>query len=97
MSNNENDEARWWEGPEGHRFALEVLQLGLRRRMLRIIAGGEGSKGIEQIKEQLCLGTSQAEYHLAMLEKALVIERTEGGWRATPIGLLFLERLEGGA
>jgi hypothetical protein len=95
MSNNENNVARWWEGPEGHRFALEVLQLGLRRRMLRSIVAGR--RDIEQIKEDLCLGNFQAEYHLSMLEKALVIERTKEGWRATPIGLLFLERLEGGA
>jgi predicted transcriptional regulator len=95
MSNNENDEARWWEGPEGHRFALEVLQLGLRRRMLGTIAAG--AKNIEEIKEELCLSSSQAQYHLSMLEKALVIERTKEGWMATPIGLLFLDKVKGGA
>jgi predicted transcriptional regulator len=95
MSDNENDEARWWEGPEGHRFALEVLQLGLRRRMLRSVASGR--RDIERIKEELSLGTSQAQYHLSMLEKALVIERTKEGWRATHIGLLFLDKVNGGA
>jgi predicted transcriptional regulator len=94
MSNNENDEARWWEGPEGHRFALEVLQLGLRRRMLRSIVAGR--RDIEQIKEDLSLSSSQAQYHLSMLEKALVIERTKEGWMATPIGLLFLDKVKGG-
>jgi predicted transcriptional regulator len=63
--------------------------------MLKSIASGRS--GIEQIKEELCLSSSQAEYHLAMLEKALVIERAEGSWKATPVGLLFLERLEGEA
>ncbi len=28
----------WWETAEEHRFALEVLQLGLRRKMLGAIA-----------------------------------------------------------
>jgi len=94
MSNNENDEARWWEGPEGHRFALEVLQLGLRRRMLQLIAGCINDA--QQIEMELNLSSSQAEYHLAMLEKALVIERTKEGWMATPIGLLFLDKVKGG-
>ncbi len=35
-----------------------------------------------------------AEYHLQMLEKALVIEQTEGGWRATTTGLLYLKNVE---
>lgn len=33
----------WWETAEEHRFALEVLQLGLRRKMLAAIARGCGS------------------------------------------------------
>jgi predicted transcriptional regulator len=95
MSNDENEEAQWWEGPEGHRFALEILQLGLRRRMLRSIATGR--RDIEQIKEDLCPDTSQAQYHLSMLEKALVIEQTEEGWMATRVGLLFLDKVVGRA
>jgi hypothetical protein len=63
--------------------------------MLRSIVAGRSD--IEQIKEDLCLSTSQAEYHLSMLEKALVIERTKKGWMATPIGLLFLDKVKGGA
>ena len=34
------DSDRVWEGPEGHRFALEVLQLTLRRSVLRLVASG---------------------------------------------------------
>lgn len=83
---------RWWESAEDHRFALEVLQLGLRRKMLRFIAGGMRSN--EQIEKELDLGSAPAEYHLQMLEKALVIERAEGGWRATTTGLLYLENVE---
>jgi hypothetical protein len=83
---------KWWEGPEDHRFALEVLQLPLRRKMLSFIAGGVRSNC--QIARELDLGVPLAEYHLQMLEKALVIEQTEGGWRATTTGQLYLENAE---
>ena len=92
MSSDEKSEAKWWESAEDHRFALEVLQLRLRRKMLSIIAGGVRSN--ERIAKELDLGAAQAEYHLHMLEKALVIEQAEGGWRATTIGLLYLENVE---
>ncbi|MCX6678266.1 MAG: winged helix-turn-helix domain-containing protein [Methanothrix sp.] len=92
MSSDDKNEARGWESAEDHRFALEVLQLGLRRKMLRFIAGGMRSN--EQIAKELDLGVTLAEYHLQMLEKALVIERAEGGWRATPTGLLYLKNVE---
>jgi len=95
MSDNGNgEEAGWWEGPEGHRFALEVLQLSMRRRMLQLIAGG--MKDVRQIGVELNLTPNQVEYHLSMLEKALVIERAEEGRRATAVGLLFLETQEVG-
>jgi hypothetical protein len=94
MSSDDKNGAGWWEGPEDHRFALEVLQLGLRRRMLSFIAGGSGMRGSEQIAKEMGLGVPLAEYHLQMLEKALVIEQTEGGWRATTTGQLYLENVE---
>jgi hypothetical protein len=40
------------------------------------------------------MGVTQAEYNLRMLEKALAIEQTEGNWRATTTGLLYLENVE---
>ena len=92
MSPDEKNEARWWESAEGHRFALEVLQLRLRRKMLGFIAGGMRSN--EQIEKELDLGAFLAEYHLQMLEKALVIERAQGCWRVTPAGFLYLEKVE---
>ena len=95
MPQNKDDQNRGWEGAEGHRFALEVLQLPLRRRMLRLIAGG--MKDARQMGAELKLSPSLADYHLSMLEKALVIERYEAGWRATSTGLLFLDKVEGGA
>ncbi|MCU0637309.1 MAG: hypothetical protein MUE87_01605 [Methanothrix sp.] len=88
------EEPRWWEGAEGHRFALEVLQLSLRRSMLRLIAGGMNDALL--MGEELNLTPTQVLYHLSMLDKALVIEQTGEGWRATPVGLLFLETQEGG-
>jgi len=90
----DRDQDRGWEGPEGHRFALEVLQLTLRRKMLQLIAGG--MKDAEQIGQALKLSPAVASYHLTMLEKALVIERCGEGWMASPTGLLFLEKVDGG-
>jgi predicted transcriptional regulator len=82
----------WWESAEDHRFALEVLQLPLRRKMLKVIA--DCMMNGEQIAKELDLGEALAEYHLQMLEKALVIEKAEGGWRATTTGLLYLKNVE---
>lgn len=94
MYNNENKGPLWWEGADGHRFALEVLQLSLRRQMLRLIASGMNDA--KQIQEKLKLNSSLAMYHFSMLEKALVIQRHEAGWMVTSTGLLFLEKVEGG-
>jgi predicted transcriptional regulator len=92
MSSDEKSEAKWWESAEDHRFALQVLQLRLRRKLLSFIAGSVRSN--EQIAKELNLGAALAEYHLQMLEKALVIEQTEAGWRATTTGLLYLKNVE---
>ena len=82
----------WWETAEEHCFALEVLQLGLRRKMLRAIA--RSCRSLSQIEKEFDLSPAQAEYHLRMLEKALVIERAEDGWSVTPTGILYLENVE---
>jgi predicted transcriptional regulator len=95
MPSEKKNEAKWWEGAKDHRFALEVLQLPLRRKMLSLIAGG--MKNDDQIAKELDLGGSQAKYHLQMLEKALVIEQEESGWRATPTGQLYLKYVEAGS
>ncbi len=92
MSPEKKNEPDWWEAAEEHRFALQVLQLRLRRKILSFIADGVRSN--EQIAKEQELAASPAEYHFHMLEKALVIEQTEGGWRATPTGILYLERVE---
>ena len=68
----------WWETAEDHRFALDVLQLGLRRKMLMLIA--RGCTRLSQIESEFDLSPAQAEYHLRMLEKALVVKETAGGW-----------------
>ena len=91
-NSNSAKAANWWESAEDHRFALEVLQLPLRRKMLRFIAGG--MRDSELTAKELDLGVALAEYHLQMLEKALVVERSEGGWRATTTGLLYLKNVE---
>ena len=82
----------WWETAEDHRFALEVLQLGLRRKML--VAVARGCSSLSQIEGEFDLSPAQAEYHLRMLEKALVVEQTNDVWIATPTGILYLEKVE---
>lgn len=86
-------DARWWETAEDHRFALEVLQLRLRRKILKFLDQEIRTRG--DIEKEFDLKTEQAEYHLAMLEKGLVIERVEGGYRSTATGRLYLEKVEG--
>jgi hypothetical protein len=38
------EDAKWWETADDHRFALEVLQLKLRREILKFIANTLGKK-----------------------------------------------------
>lgn len=87
-----NTTPTWWETAEDHRFALEVLQLGLRRKML--VAVARGCSSLSQIEGEFDLSPAQAEYHLRMLEKALVVEQTNDVWIATPTGILYLEKVE---
>ncbi|HPS90677.1 MAG TPA: winged helix-turn-helix domain-containing protein [Methanothrix sp.] len=92
MPSDNNIETRWWEGADGHRYALEVLQHPLRREMLRLIAGG--MKEADQIAVRLDLPASRALYHLQMLQRALVIDQEEGGWKVSPTGELYLKHVE---
>jgi DNA-binding transcriptional ArsR family regulator len=84
---------KWWDSAEGHRFALEVLQLRVRRDILKLVAEGTGSA--EEVAGVLGIDERRAAFHLAMLEKALVVEAEPCGYRATPTGLLYLEKVEG--
>lgn len=87
-----NNNPKWWESAEDHRFALEVLQLGIRRKMLKFVCSSIRTK--EEIAREFGLSDKQAEYHLAMLEKALVIESVKSGYRATQTGILYLVNVE---
>ncbi len=92
MPSDKINEAVWWEGAAGHRYALEVLQHPLRRKMLILIANG--IREAKQISMELDLAAPLAEYHLQMLEKGLVIEQAEGGWKLSPTGELYIEHVE---
>jgi len=83
---------KWWETADDHKFALDVLQLGLRRRILRFISLKIRSG--EDIERNFGLSPFIAEFHLSMLEKALVIERLEDGFKITSTGLLYLEKAD---
>ncbi len=82
----------WWETAEDHRNALHVLQLRLRREILKFIASGQKSR--DQVMEEFDLSAERADYHLCMLRMALVIEQTGEVFRATPTGFLYLENVE---
>ena len=95
-SNNKSySNARWWETAEDHRFALEVLQLRLRRDILKFIGCEIRTKG--EIANAFCLNVAKTEYHLSLLEKALMVEHTEGCYRAAPTGICYLVMQRQGA
>jgi predicted transcriptional regulator len=52
-------------------------------------------KDRRSIEKEFGLSTEHAKYHLAMLEKGLVVERVEDGYRSTLTGRLYLEKVEG--
>ncbi len=85
-------DAKWWETAEDHKFALEVLQLRLRRNILKFL--GHGTRTRDEIEKEFGLGEEQAKYHLAMLEKGLVVEHIGDGYRSTLTGRLYLEKVE---
>jgi predicted transcriptional regulator len=86
---------QWWETAEDHRFALEVLQLKVRRDIMKTLASGP--KPLEDITKEFDLKESQAEYHLALLEKALVLERSGEGYGLTLQGSFTWKRWKPGA
>lgn len=89
------EDKEWWEnGSEGHRFAGEVLQLRIRREIMKFI--GQGIKTKEEIERAFRLNESMAKLHLALLEKAVMIEKVGDGerYRSTPIGVAYLKNFE---
>ncbi|NMB84750.1 MAG: hypothetical protein GYA29_00685 [Methanothrix sp.] len=89
------EDNEWWEnGSEGHRFAGEVLQLRIRREIMKFI--GPGIMTREEIKKAFSLDESLAELQLALLEKAMMIEKVIDceGYRSTPVGIAYLKNFE---
>lgn len=80
------------ESAEDHRFALEVLQLRIRRDILKFI--DEDIRSAEEVAKEFGINERRAAFHLAMLEKALVVERVIGGYRSTLVGLLYIEKVD---
>lgn len=92
LSSDDSAEPNWWWTAEEHRNALIVLQLRLRRGILKFVA--QGPKSLQQVCEEFDLTPERADYHLSMLEGALVIERTEQLFAITSTGVLYLENVE---
>jgi hypothetical protein len=89
------DDKNWWETLEGHRFAGEVLQLQIRRKIMKFI--GHGMKTEEEIERTFGLTDIVAEMHLALLEKAVMIEKSGEGYRSTSIGIAYLKNFDDNA
>jgi hypothetical protein len=67
-SSEPGEDKSWWEsGSEGHRFAGVVLQLRIRREIMKFI--GSGTKSREEIERNFGLCESLAELHLAMWKR----------------------------
>ncbi len=92
MTSIDSKEPDWWWTAEEHHHALIVLQLGLRRQILKFIA--DGPKGLQQICEEFSLSPEMADYHLSMLQTALVIERIGQLFGITSTGILYLENVD---
>ena len=88
------EDKKWYEAEPagGHRFLDEMLQLRNRREIMKFIGLGMKTKG--EIERTFGLNESVAEVHLALLEKAAVIEKVGDGYRSTPIGIAYLKNFE---
>jgi hypothetical protein len=89
----ENSGVKWWETSEGHRFAGEVLQLRIRREIMKFI--GSKVRTREEIETAFGLKENLAELHLALLEKADMIEKIDGFYRSTTVGSAYIKNFEG--
>jgi hypothetical protein len=83
---------KWWETSEGHRFAGEVLQLRIRRNIMKFI--GTGIKTKMEIEKTFGLSENMAGLHISLLEKAEMIERVDERYRSTLIGTAYLKNFE---
>ena len=88
----ENCSSKWWETSEGHRFAGEVLQLRIRREIMKFI--GSKVRTRQDIETTFGLKENLAELHLALLEKADMIEEIDGFYRSTTIGSAYINNFE---
>ncbi|MDD2837214.1 MAG: hypothetical protein PHY05_13820 [Methanothrix sp.] len=86
------EDKKWYETSNGHRFAGEVLQLPIRRKIMKYI--GSGIKSKEEIERNFGLNEAAVELHLGLLERAVVIEKIENGYRSTPIGIAYQKNFE---
>jgi predicted HTH transcriptional regulator len=88
----ENGSEKWWETSEGHRFAGEVLQLRIRREIMKFI--GPEARTRQDIETAFGLKENLAELHLALLEKADMVEKIDGFYRSTTIGSAYIKNFE---
>jgi len=71
------------------------LQLQIRRKIMKFI--GHGMKTEEEIERTFGLTNIVAEMHLALLEKAVMIERFDEVYRSISIGIAYFKNFEDNA
>jgi hypothetical protein len=79
MASAPGEDKKWYEAEpaEGHRFLGDVLQLRIRREIMKSI--GLGIRTKREIERTFGLNEIVTEVHLALLEKAVVIEKVGDG------------------
>lgn len=90
-------EGRDKENPSvDHAIGLRTLQNPTRRKILKLLYAGKMS--IEEIKNELDLNSTEAKFHIDMLENALYVDKIEDTdpqeYQISPRGEGYLENVE---
>lgn len=77
---------------ESHKRSLLVLQLKVRRDILKLI--GSDIKRKDEIRGMLELSDFHITYHLSVLEHAHLVEKLDEGYRLTPKAIEYKDKVE---
>jgi predicted transcriptional regulator len=76
-----------------HKREMAALELEIRNEILDFI--GLEQRNNEEMKEKLGITSIELEDHLFVLEKALLVEREEDGFRLTPRCIAYIDTRRG--
>ncbi len=86
-------EGRNLEPGELHRREEAALEDEVRRGILNLI--GLDLARIKELEKEMDLKENDLKNHLVMLEKALLVQQEEGGYRLTPRCIALLDEGQG--